>query len=121
MFGWVRKRLSTKDVAILRLSLWAALVAWMVFFVGYGVVLVHNFITGKGMELLHKWFEYSTWGHVVSWIIPVWVIFTALLVCVYVARFVNRRFRRPKLEFHNEDQAQIEKRIFRETTDEKEK
>lgn len=78
-----------RAVALIKLTIWAGLVTWMVFFFAYAVIGAQRFgVMGPYL------FGTGTWGQVLTWIAPIWIVFTALLVIVFMTRFVNRRLRR---------------------------
>ncbi len=85
-----------KSLTIVRLTVWAGLLTWMVFFFALGVVMAKRLADagpsiywGFGSELL---------AQVLHWIAPIWVVFTVLLVIVYVARFAARRLRNDRTD-----------------------
>ena len=86
MFKKLRDRLSPRGVAIIKLALWSGLAVWMIFFFAFGVTAAQRF-AAFGPEV----FGTSLWGQILTWVTPIWVVFTALLVVVYVARFANKK------------------------------
>lgn len=87
MFKKLRSRLSPRDVGIVKLVMWAALLTWMVFFFAFGVVLAPklanpDWYSGFGSELF---------AGILAWVAPIWVVFTSLMVIVYVARFAYKK------------------------------
>lgn len=86
MLKKLRDRLSPRDAAIIKLALWAGLLTWMVFFFAMGVAAAQRFAT-MGPEI----FGTSLWGQILTWVTPIWIVFTILLVIIYIARFANRK------------------------------
>lgn len=85
-------KLNKRGAAVVRLALWAGTLTWIVMFLGLGVTMAQRFAT-----IAPDWFGTGTWGQTLTWIAPIWVVFTSLLVCVYVARFVSKKLQ-PKEE-----------------------
>lgn len=75
-----------KAVALIKVGLWSGILVWMAFFVAYGVTIALR-LGRLGPNI----FSDNPWGHFLSWVAPVWVIFTSLLVCIYVSRFVVKK------------------------------
>jgi hypothetical protein len=82
-----------KARAVVKLTLWAAVLTWMVFFLAYGVTAAQRFALEAP-----KLFGTGTWGKILSFIAPIWIIFTAFMLLWAVARFVGRRLRTKKVE-----------------------
>ena len=82
-----------KSVSIIKLALWSGLVVWMVFFFVFGLVGAQEL--ARGGPFL---FGTSTWGQILTWVTPIWVVFTSLLLIVYIARFASRKLGRKKGE-----------------------
>jgi len=82
-----------KSVALIKLVLWAALVTWMVFTLAFGIVMAK-----LASVSLPSVIGTGTWAQVWTWIIPIWVIFTTLVLIWAVARFTNRRLRKKEKE-----------------------
>lgn len=81
-------KLSMRGIGVVKLSLWSGLLVWMVFFFAFGVIAAQR-LGAAGPSL----FGTGVWGQVLTWVAPIWVVFTALLTCVAVARFANKRLR----------------------------
>jgi uncharacterized protein (DUF983 family) len=80
-----------KSRIIIKLALWSGLLVWMIFFFAYGVVLAPrladpNIYSGLGSRLF---------AEALSWVAPIWVVFTTLLVVVVMARFVAKKIGGP--------------------------
>ena len=75
-----------KAIALIKLTCWSGLLVWMVFFFAYAVIAAQR-LSIAGPLL----FGISLWGQVLTWVTPIWVVFTSLLVIVYMVRFMNRR------------------------------
>ncbi len=81
-----------KAITLIKLTCWAGILVWMVFFFAYAVIAAQSLaIAGPFL------FGLDTWGQVLTWVTPIWVIFTSLLVIVYVTRFVNKKIGRKKI------------------------
>lgn len=93
-------KLSKKSISVIKLTLWSALVVWMVFFFAFGVIAA-QWLASYGPEI-YSGFGSEVFARVLHWIAPVWVVFTALLTCVAVARFANRRLRPKRSEARRE-------------------
>jgi len=97
MLKKLRGRLSERDKALFRLVLWAMLVVWMVFFLTYSIVIAKIFAT-----IAPHAYGVSVWGQIMSWIGPVWVVFTALLIIVIMGKYAARKLS-PKEKEEEED------------------
>lgn len=80
--------LKPKDVNLMKLVLWACLVVWMVFFFAHSIV-----VAGILSALSPTVFGLSLWGQVMTWVLPIWYVFTVLMVIAFVARWVYRKFK----------------------------
>ena len=78
-----------KAITLVKLTLWAGLAVWMVFLLAYGVVAAQR-LGLAGPQL----FGTSTLGQVLTWVVPIWVVFTTLMLIWAVARFANRKLGR---------------------------
>jgi len=79
-------KLSKRGTVAVKLTLWAGTLTWMVLFFAMGVTIAQRFA-----DIAPEWFGTGKWGQTLTWIAPTWTVFTSLLVCVYVARFVNKK------------------------------
>ena len=86
-----------KAIALIKLTLWSGLVVWMVFFFAYAVIAAQR-LSIAGPYL----FGISIWGQVLTWVTPLWVVFTSLLCILYVARFVSKKIGGKKEEVEEE-------------------
>lgn len=78
-----------KGVAVIKVTLWAGLLTWMVFLLVYALVGAQR-LKLAGPEL----FGEGVWGQILTWVTPIWVVFTTLMLLWAVARFANRRLRK---------------------------
>jgi hypothetical protein len=78
-----------KTLALIKLTVWSGLLTWMVFLLAYGIVAVRR-LAIFGPQL----FGTSAWGQVLSWVAPVWLLFTTALLIWAVARFASKKLRR---------------------------
>lgn len=75
--------------ALIKLGLWAGMLTWMVFTVALGMVLALSIQT-----LYPATFGQTAWQHFLgAWVIPVWIIYTSLMLVWVVARFVTKTLR----------------------------
>ena len=89
-------KLSKKSITVVKLALWSAIIVWMVFFFALGVVAAQWLASyGSG---IYSGFGNEAFAKILHWVAPIWVVFTALLVCVAVARFTNKRLRPKELK-----------------------
>lgn len=94
-----------KAVTIIKLTCWAGILTWMVFFFAYAVIAAQRL--GAAGPFL---FGTSFWGQVLTWVTPIWVIFTSLLCIVYIARFVNKKIgRRRDLDLEPPPRKELKK------------
>jgi hypothetical protein len=91
LLSLLRKILNPLNILRFKLALWVGVLTWMILFTAYGSVLAYNFIKyGYGPAFVGS----SGWDKVLTWTIPVWIIGTSVLVDIYVASFVGKRFGR---------------------------
>ncbi len=79
---------NNRAIALIKLTLWAGLLTWMVFFLAFGVTMAQRFGVA-GPQL----FGTGTWGQILTWVAPIWTVFTTLMLIWVVTRFANRRLR----------------------------
>ncbi len=80
-------KLNPKSIALVKLTIWAGLITWMVFFVAYSIVAAQT-LSGWILILLGE----GARGKILIWVAPIWVVFTALMLCWAVARFTIKKF-----------------------------
>lgn len=78
-----------KSVALIKLVLWAALVTWMIFTLAIGITMAR-----WGAIEVARLLGANPWTGVWTWIVPIWIIFTTLMLDWAVARFAIRRLRK---------------------------
>ena len=76
-----------RAVSLIKLTLWAGLVTWMVFTLALGVSMAR-----LAAIVLPRY------GEIWTWIVPIWIIFTTLMLIWAVARFAIRKLRPTKKE-----------------------
>jgi hypothetical protein len=81
--------LDTKSVRVVRLFLWTALGTWMIFFMAYGLAFTPIVVRWARASVVPEW-----WGSILAWVLPAWIIGTNLLICIYIARFVAKKFKK---------------------------
>ena len=93
MLKRLRDKLSERDKTLFKLVLWSMLVVWMVFFFTYSMVIAKIFAT-----IAPAIYGVGIWGQIMTWIGPIWVVFTALLIVVIMAKYANRKLSPKKKE-----------------------
>ena len=82
----LRDKLSPKEVGLFKLAVWTCLVTWLVFFLINSLIVAHI-----ARESAVIWYP-GVWGHVImKWALPVWIVFTCLLIIVGIARYSKRK------------------------------
>lgn len=75
-----------KGIAVIKLTLWTGLFVWMVCTILLAISLARQFaILSQSIEANH---------FLAYWLVPIWVIFTTLMLVWAVARFANKYLRR---------------------------
>lgn len=87
-----------RSVNLIKLTLWAGLFTWMVFTLVTGIAMAR-----LAAVRLPQLIGTSTYGQVWTWIVPIWIIFTTLMLIWAVARFAVRKLR-PKREPEEEEE-----------------
>jgi len=87
--GKIWKPKDTRAIAIIKITCWAGLVTWMIFTLATSVVLAR----GAPVYILQLLGDTLN-ARILSWVIPVWIIFTTLMLIWAVVRFANNRLRR---------------------------
>jgi hypothetical protein len=82
-----------RSVAIIKLTLWSGLLTWMVFTLTLGVTLA-RWVPFEIFKLLGD----TSRAHFLSWLMPIWIIFTSLMLIWAVSRFAIKRLRRVSTE-----------------------
>lgn len=77
-----------RAVAIIKLTLWAGLLTWMVFTTATGIALAR-----LAAILLPRYIGTDIKGQIWVWVVPIWIIFVTLMLDWAVARFAYRRLR----------------------------
>ena len=79
-----------RAVALIKICLWAGLATWMVFtFAGsmavarWAAVGLPGWLTTLGSSPI--------WIKILTWVIPIWIVFTILMLIWAVARFAVRK------------------------------
>ena len=82
-----------KAVTLIKLTLWSGLFTWMVFTLATGVA-----IANLAAQVLPQHVGVGTMGQAWTWIVPIWIIFTTLMLIWAVARFSYNRLRRKDVQ-----------------------
>jgi len=91
MLKGLRNGLSPREVVLFRLAIWTCLVVWMVLFFAFSIVMA-GYFAGLGPDLFGEGFG----GQVMTWVLPVWTVFTSMLIIVFMARFANKKLGKDK-------------------------
>lgn len=79
-----------RAIAIVKLTLWAGLFTWSLFTLLIGILYARQFAL-----IVSERFSFTGWTKFLSeWIVPVWIVFTTLMLIWAVWRFANRRLRK---------------------------
>ena len=78
-----------RAVALIKLVLWAGLVTWIVFTLAFGIVMAR-----LAAVSLPPLIGTGAWAQVWTWVIPIWIVFTTLMLIWAVARFANKKLRK---------------------------
>ena len=81
-------KLPTKQNPLFKLAVWSCLVVWMVFFFAFSLTMAQR-AAGWGPS----WFGLNTWGQVMTWTLPIWIVFTCLLIVIAVARYAGKKLK----------------------------
>jgi len=87
-----------RAVNLIKLTLWAGLVTWMVFTTALGISFA-RLAAIKLPQLIGA----GTYGQIWTWVVPIWIIFTTLMLIWAVARYAVRRLRPVKKEEEKEE------------------
>lgn len=98
MLKRLRDRLSERDKVLFKLSLWTVLVVWMVFFFAYSIVMAKTFALRSPYL-----FGTGLWGQVMTWVLPVWTVFTSLLTIVLMSRYAYRKLSPKRIKGGEDD------------------
>ena len=82
------RKLNKRELVIVKLAVWSGLIVWIFFFFLYSGFIAMRF-SRLGPEVFGVDFE----GRVLSFILPVWVIFTSLLTVYYISRWAKRKLK----------------------------
>lgn len=72
-----------------KFGLWAGVITWMLLFIAYGVAFVTVAIKWLRVYVVPHWY-----GEFLAWFLPVFVFFLDLLICIAMARFVVKFFKK---------------------------
>ncbi len=78
-----------RAITIIRLTCWAGVLTWVVFTLAFGIVL-----SRVAVLEIPKYIGITMWGQVWTWVVPIWVVFTTLMLIWAMVRFVNKRLSR---------------------------
>ena len=79
------RKLTAKELGYFKLAVWVCLVVWFVFF------LVNSFIlAGMAGRVAVLWYP-GVLGSVMRWVLPVWIVFTSLLIITGIARWARKK------------------------------
>ena len=87
-----------RAVSLIKLTLWAGLFTWMVFTTVLGISMARLAAT-----VLPQYVGTDVYGQVWTWVVPIWIIFTTLMLVWAVARFAVKKLRPRRLEEEDEN------------------
>jgi len=82
-------KLSPRSRSLVKLTLWAGVLTWLVFYLASGVVMAQR-LANLGSDI----FGGGIRGDILHWVAPIWVVFTVLLTVVLVSRYVTKKLGR---------------------------
>jgi len=77
-----------RAVALIKLTLWAGLVTWMVFTLALGITMAK-----LAAVAFPQFVGVGIWGQAMVWVVPIWVIFTTFMLIWAIARFANKKLK----------------------------
>lgn len=86
-----------RAVTLIKLTLWAGLVTWMVFTLATGIAMAR-----LAAVSLPQLIGTSTYGQIWTWVVPIWIIFTTLMLIWAVARYAVKKLKPKKVEEEEE-------------------
>jgi len=87
-----------RAVSLIKLTLWAGLVTWTVFTLATGIAMAR-----LAAVKLPQLVGVGTYGQIWTWVVPIWIIFTTLMLIWAVARFANKKLRKKEIEEEEEE------------------
>jgi len=85
MLKRIRSKLSPKEIALFKLATWTCLIVWMVLFFVNALILSNM----AGIMSI-TWYP-GVAGQAMRWVLPIWIVFTSLLIIVLIARWTRRK------------------------------
>jgi len=82
-----------RSVALIKIALWSGLMTWAVFTLATGIVVAR-----AAAILLPQWIGISLTSQIWTWVVPIWIVFTTLMLIWAVINFANKRLRRGMVE-----------------------
>jgi len=83
----LKDKLSTRDKAYFKLAIWSALLVWMAFLIAFAVTGA-IVLADRSKDIWS-----GTMGEAMSWLMPIWFIYTLLLIILLVARWANKKLK----------------------------
>lgn len=90
MFKNLRAKLSPKQVVYFKLATWTMLLTWMLFFFIFSIIMAQRAAYIVPAEIWGS----ETWASALHWILPIWIVFTSMLIIYFTARYANKKLRR---------------------------
>lgn len=85
--------LDERQLGYLKIAVWTLACVWIVFFFSFSLVLATYFAKiGPGI------FGISLWGQTLTFILPIWTVFTSLLTINILASIIYRKLSKTKEE-----------------------
>jgi len=76
-----------KSIVVIKITLWAGLLTWMIFSLSTSILMARL----ASVEILRL--VPGTKGTVYSWVVPIWIIFTTLMLIWATSRYAVRKLR----------------------------
>lgn len=86
-----------RAVALIKLTLWAGLATWIVFTLATGIVMAR--LAAVNLPI---WIGTGPYGQLWTWVVPIWVVFTTLMLIWAVVRFALKKLRPKKVQDEEE-------------------
>ena len=83
----LRGKLSRKETTYFKMSVWAASLTWGVFFWVFSLTMAYK----AGVTISEEVSGAS--GAILSWVVPILIVFTCLLILMFMARYIGRKLK----------------------------
>ncbi len=72
------EKLTQKQKALLKISVWTTSIVWMIFFLAFSLLMAN-----KARIVFN--------GTIYKNVLPIWIVFTSLLIIYFMARYIRRK------------------------------